>query len=407
MNHDRYLELDFVDQTNDVGLDRRDFLKVTGAGIVLFFAIGELPAFAQEVRSRGPRQALPTDFNAFLRIGEDGRVTCYTGKIEMGQGIVTSLAQELADELDVSLDAVDMVMGDTDLCPWDMGTFGSMSTRYFGPALRSAGAEARMVLVELGSEHLKTPAEKLATENGFVFDKENKKSRVSYAELAHGKKIERHATGKVAVKKPSEFKIMSTAVSRRDAREKVTGKAKYAGDVQLDGMLYAKILRPPAHGAKLVDVDLTEAKQVRDVLVFREGDFVAVLHPHPDVAEMALSKIKAKFDKPPAGPDDKSIFDYLVKAAPEGRVVVYGGDLLDGEIDAEVVVEATYLDGYKAHAPIEPHTAVVKIDGDKATVGASTQTPFGAKQEVAKELGIPPENVRVIPPFLGGGFGGK
>jgi nicotinate dehydrogenase subunit B len=407
MNHERYLELDFVDQTTDAGIDRRQFLKLTGSGIVLFFAIGELPAFAQEGRSRGPRQSLPTDFNAFLRIGEDGRVACYTGKIEMGQGIVTSLAQELADELDVSLDAVDMVMGDTDLCPWDMGTFGSMSTRFFGPALRSAGAEARMVLLELGAEHLKTPAEKLATENGFVFDKENKKSRVSYAELAHGKKIERHATGKVAVKKPSEFKIISTAVLRRDARDKVTGKAKYAGDVELPGMLYAKILRPPAHGAKLVDVDLSEAKQVKDVLVFKEGDFVAVLHPHPDVAEMALSKIQANFDKPQTGPDDKNIFDHLLKAAPEGRVVAKDGDLQKGESDAKAVVETTYLDGYKAHAPIEPHTAVVKIEGEKATVWASTQAPFGAKQEVARELGIPPENVHVIPSFVGGGFGGK
>lgn len=117
MNHERYLELDFVNQTTDAGIDRRQFLKITGSGIVLFFTIGDLPAFAQEGRGRGPQRALPTDYNAFLRIGEDGRVACYTGKIEMGQGIVTSLAQELADELDVSLDAVDMVMGDTDLCP--------------------------------------------------------------------------------------------------------------------------------------------------------------------------------------------------------------------------------------------------------------------------------------------------
>ncbi|MGA2137589.1 MAG: molybdopterin cofactor-binding domain-containing protein [Verrucomicrobiia bacterium] len=407
MNHERHLELDLVDQTTDAGINRRQFLKIAGSGIVLFFTIGELPVFAQEVRGRGPQRALPTDYNAFLTVGEDGRVACYTGKIEMGQGLVTSLAQELADELDVSIDTVDMVMGDTDLCPWDMGTFGSMSTRSFGPALRSAGAEARMVLLELGSERLKTPAEKLATENGFVFDKENKQSRVSYAELAHGKKIERHAAGKVAVKKPSEFKIMSTAVSRRDAREKVTGKARYAGDVEFPGMLYAKILRPPAHGAKLVDVDLSETKQMKDVLVFKEGDFVAVLHPHPDVAEMALSKIKAKFDKPQSGPDDKNIFDYLLKAAPEGRVVAKDGDLQKGESEAKAIVEATYLDGYKAHAPIEPHTAVVRIEGDKATVWASTQTPFGAKQEVARELGFPPENVRVMPLFVGGGFGGK
>ena len=407
MNHERYLELDLVDQTTDAGINRRQFLKIAGSGIVLFFTIGDLPVFAQEGRGRGPQRVLPTDYNAFLRIGADGRVACYTGKIEMGQGIVTSLAQELADELDVSLDAVDMVMGDTDLCPWDMGTFGSMSTRSFGPALRSAGAEARMVLLELGSGHLKTSVEKLATENGFVFDKENKRSRVSYAQLAQGKKIERHATGKVAVKKPSEFKIVGTAVLRRDAREKVTGNAKYAGDVEFPGMLYAKILRPPAHGAKLVDVDLSEAKQMKDVLVFKEGDFVAVLHQHPDVAEMALSKIKAKFDKPQTDLDDKNIFDYLLKVAPEGRVVTKDGDLQRGESEAKAIVEETYLDGYKAHAPIEPHTAVVKIEGDKATVWASTQTPFGAQQEAARELGFPPENVRVIPPFVGGGFGGK
>ena len=407
MNHERYLELDLVDQTTDAGINRRQFLKIAGSGIVLFFTIGDLPVFAQEGRGRGPQRVLPTDYNAFLRIGADGRVACYTGKIEMGQGIVTSLAQELADELDVSLDAVDMVMGDTDLCPWDMGTFGSMSTRSFGPALRSAGAEARMVLLELGSGHLKTSVEKLATENGFVFDKENKRSRVSYAQLAQGKKIERHATGKVAVKKPSEFKIVGTAVLRRDAREKVTGNAKYAGDVEFPGMLYAKILRPPAHGAKLVDVDLSEAKQMKDVLVFKEGDFVAVLHQHPDVAEMALSKIKAKFDKPQTDLDDKNIFDYLLKVAPEGRVVTKDGDLQRGESEAKAIVEETYLDGYKAHAPIEPHTAVVKIEGDKATVWASTQTPFGAQQEVARELGFPPENVRVMPPFVGGGFGGK
>ena len=407
MNHERYLELDLVDQTTDAGINRRQFLKIAGSGIVLFFTIGDLPVFAQEGRGRGPQRVLPTDYNAFLRIGADGRVACYTGKIEMGQGIVTSLAQELADELDVSLDAVDMVMGDTDLCPWDMGTFGSMSTRSFGPALRSAGAEARMVLLELGSGHLKTSVEKLATENGFVFDKENKRSRVSYAQLAQGKKIERHATGKVAVKKPSEFKIVGTAVLRRDAREKVTGNAKYAGDVEFPGMLYAKILRPPAHGAKLVDVDLSEAKQMKDVLVFKEGDFVAVLHQHPDVAEMALSKIKAKFDKPQTDLDDKNIFDYLLKVAPEGRVVTKDGDLQRGESEAKAIVEETYLDGYKAHAPIEPHTAVVKIEGDKATVWASTQTPFGAQQEVARELGFPPENVRVMPLFVGGGFGGK
>ncbi|MEJ2724990.1 MAG: molybdopterin-dependent oxidoreductase, partial [Deltaproteobacteria bacterium] len=137
--------------TPGLQVNRRDFLKIAGSGIFVFFTLGDVLLLQQDGWSREP---LPTDFNAFLRIGEDGRVHCFTGKIEMGQGIVTSLAQMLADELDVSLEAVDMVMGDTDLCPWDMGTFGSRSTRFFGPPLRAAGAEARRVLLELASEHL-------------------------------------------------------------------------------------------------------------------------------------------------------------------------------------------------------------------------------------------------------------
>jgi len=132
MKEDGYIELDFSDIIADPNLTRREFLKLLGGGIIIFFAIGEGSVLEGQRRGRG----YPEDFNAYLRIGADGRVTCFTGKIEMGQGIVTSLAQMLADEIDVSLESVDMVMGDTSLCPWDMGTFGSMSTRFFGPALR-------------------------------------------------------------------------------------------------------------------------------------------------------------------------------------------------------------------------------------------------------------------------------
>jgi nicotinate dehydrogenase subunit B len=402
MRDDQLWELDSADKNTDFPMNRREFITIAGGGIILFFTIADLSVLAQQRLGRN----LPTDFNAFLKIGEDGRVFCYTGKIEMGQGVSTSLAQMLADELDVSLNAVDMVMGDTDLCPWDMGTFGSMTTRFFGPALRTAGAEARRVLLDLASEHLKTDVENLATEDGIVVDRRNKQNRVSYAELAKGKQIERHLAP-VAIKKPSEFKIMSKPALRRDAEEKVTGKAKYAGDIQLPGMLYAKILRPPAHGAKLIDVDLSEAKQVKDVQIIREGDFVAVLHKYPDVAEAALSKIKAKYSKVESDIDDKNIFDHLLKVAPEGKVVVKDGNLLAGENGSKAIFEETYLNDYVAHSPIEPHTAVVKIEGNKATVWASTQTPFGAKDEVAKELGFSPQNVRVITPFVGGGFGGK
>ncbi|MDP6778875.1 MAG: molybdopterin-dependent oxidoreductase [Candidatus Latescibacteria bacterium] len=219
----------------DLDLNRRDFLKLSG-GVFVFFALVDLPLGAQP---------LPTDFNAFLKVGEDGRVTCFTGKIEMGQGIVTSLAQMIADELDVSLDSVDMVMGDTDLCPWDRGTWGSLTTRRFGPALHAAGAEARQVLLELASDRLGIPLEQLTVENGVVFCPTDTDARVTYAELTKGKRIERHLEGKAVPKDPSLYRAAGKAITRRDARVKLTGEAEYAADIQLPGMLYARILRPP------------------------------------------------------------------------------------------------------------------------------------------------------------------
>jgi nicotinate dehydrogenase subunit B len=192
-----------------------------------------------------------------------------------------------------------------------------------------------------------------------------------------------------------------------DAVEKVTGKAKYAGDIRLEGMLYARIVRPPAHGAKLKDVDTSAAERMEGIRVVREGDLVAVLGPSPDEAEKALAKVKAEFDVPEAKVTDKNIAEHLLKCGVKDDVLEQAGDLKAGEELADEVVERTYLSGYVAHAPIEPHTALARFEGDKITVWASTQTPFPLKDDLAEELGMDKKNVRVIPPFVGGGFGGK
>ena len=163
---------EITEEKNEYKISRRSFIKMTGGGILLYFTLGNLSFFDREENVLA--QQMPSDFNAYLKIGTDGRVTLFTGKIEMGQGVVTSLAQMLADELDVSLENVDMVMGDTDLCPWDMGTFGSMSTPVFGAELRKAGAKARKVLLEMGAEYLKTPVENLEIINGVIFSKKDK-----------------------------------------------------------------------------------------------------------------------------------------------------------------------------------------------------------------------------------------
>jgi nicotinate dehydrogenase subunit B len=384
-------------------LSRRSFLKFMG-GVTILFAVGDPVAPAQE---SGRWPGYPEDFNAYLRIGEDGRISCFTGKIEMGQGIVTSLAQMAAEELDVPLSAVDMVMGDTSLCPEDIGTFGSLTTKTFGPALRRAAAEARGVLIELAAERLDLPPERLTVKDGKVIDRENRDVGVSYAELTEGKKIVRRPEESASPKAHSEHTICGVAVDRTDAVAKVSGEAKYAGDIRLPGMLYAKILRHPAHGATLKTADVSGAEAVDGARVIRDGEMIAVLHRYPDVAEEALGKIAADYDVPEPTVDNTNIFDRLMGSTAPSEVVAEKGDIERGEAVAATAVDSVYLNNYVAHAAIETHTALAQVQGEKATVWISTQTPFRARDDIAEALGLTKENVRVITPFVGGGFGGK
>lgn len=399
MKTNRYLKKNFKDIKSPGDLDRRDFLKYLGTGIAVAFTVGGSDLLAQ--------RRMPSDLNAYLLIEESGKVKCFTGKIEMGQGVITSLAQMLADELDVKLESVEMVMGDTDLCPWDMGTFGSMSTRFFGPPLRAAGAQARATLIELASERLGVPAGQLQASEGVVYNMKNKNIKVTYAELARGQKIAKVLEGTVPLKSPSEMKLMGKDVLRRDSVEKVKGQAKYAGDIQLPGMLYAKLLRPPSHDSKMVSLDLSAVEGIKGLEIVHDGDLVAVLHESPDAATEALGKIKAEWNTPESTLTEKNIFEYLLRNAPEGETVASDGNIATGEKASDFIVEAEYLDGYVAHAPMEPHTATVSFENGKASVWASTQTPFPLKDQVAEALDVNPENVRVKQVFIGGGFGGK
>jgi isoquinoline 1-oxidoreductase len=396
-----------TDSVASPGSSRRDFLKRLGGGLVVFVVLGDWAAAQEGARPLPGRRELPNDFNAFVRIGEDGRVTCFTGKIEMGQGPITSLPQMVAEELEVPLESVDIVMGDTDLCPFDMGTWGSMTTRGFGPALRAAAAEAKAVLLELASETLKVPADQLTAEAGMIFDPKAPARRISYGELTKGQRIERHLTVKPTLKDFAQFKVSGKPVLRRDARDKVTGKAHYAADLRQPGMLYAKVLRPPAHGATLKRADTAAARTVAGVQVIEDGEFIAVLHELPDVAEQALAKVKAEFDVPPSMVNDRTIFDHLVHVAPPVKVVSQDGDLTQGKAQAARRFAGSYLNSYVAHSAMETHAALAKIEGGKATVWASTQNPFGLRDEVAHAIGFAIEDVRVITPFVGGGFGGK
>jgi nicotinate dehydrogenase subunit B len=406
MNDEKYVDLELAEMAAPFTVNRREFLKLLGGGIIVSFSLENIYGWREPAQQRRSRRE-PDDLNAYLIVGEDGTVTCLSGKIEMGQGVITSLPQMLAEELEVPLKSVNIVLGDTDLCPWDMGTFGSRSTKFYGPLLRAAAAKAREILIELAAEQLALSKDKLTVKEAFVLEKNNPENKVSYASLARGKRIEHHLEKDAPLKSVSDFTVCGQPRFRTDSQEKVTGNAKFTGDIRLEGLLYARILRPPAHRAQLKSVDISEAERMKDVQVVREGDMIAALHPTPDGAEEALKKIKAEFDVPEEDLDHTNIYDHLLKIPSEGEVIEKKGNLEEGKKLSAKLIEGSYYNCYVAHAPIETHTALANVEGNKAVLWASTQTPFRAKDEVAEALGLPSENVRVIAPFVGGGFGGK
>ena len=388
---------------------RREFLKRFGTGLMVW-AVFHPSVRAQESEAARPLAFRPrpaNDFNAFLHIDENGHVTCFTGKIEMGQGVVTSLPQMLAEDLDVSVDDVEIVMGDTELCPFDAGTWGSMTTRSFGLLWRAAATEARGVLMELAAGFLQVPVTQLTVQQGVVVDSKDPSRKVGYGQLTQGRKIERHLAVKPDLKAPGRFKIVGKPMLRRDSRDKATGKAKFAGDLRLPGMLYARVLRAPAHGATLKQVDASAVHEIDGVVLVQLPELVAVLHEFPDVAESALGKLHADFEPSPSRLDDRTIYDHLEQAKGEPKVIARGGDIETGRARAVRRCDQTYRNPYVAHAAMETHTALAHVEGNKATIWASTQNPFGAREEIAHALGLPTPSVRVITPFVGGGFGGK
>jgi len=397
---------EFINKSNaSFSVKRRDFLRMMGGGLfVLFHAGSAMQVLAAEGEQR---RQLPDDFNAFLRIHEDGKVSCYTGKIEMGQGANTGLAMMLADELEVAFENVQMVMGDTDLCPWDMGTFGSLTTRMFGPSMLAAAAKARTALLEMASEVLGIAVDELKIEEGIIYNRRNKGENLSYRQLTEGKKIVHQLEKDAVVKDFSKYKIMGRPKMRLDSVEKVTGKAKFSGDLRMPGMVYARLLRPPSHAAKLVSVDTSEAGKVEGVQIVKDGDLVAALHEDPEMAEKARSLFTAEFSGDEKKVNKNNIFEYLTEKAPDGNVNIDQGNLTTGKETATAIFENEYHDGYVAHSPMEPHTAMAYFDGDKMRVYAGTQTPFPAQTNIARILGMEEEKVRVKPPYLGGGFGGK
>ncbi|MDX5583501.1 MAG: molybdopterin-dependent oxidoreductase [Aureibaculum sp.] len=404
MKSNKITELYFSDVDHPIRYDRREFIKKLGGGIIVIFSLGELSMLQGWSQSDTEEMV---GFNAFLRVKEDGRVDCYTGKIEMGQGVITSLAQALSEELEIPIKSVDMIMGDTDLCPYDAGTWGSLTTRFADPVLRAAAAEAREILIDLAAQRLGVPNEMLEAVDGTVVMKNDRSQKISYAELTKGKKIIQSLKKKPEIKKSKDFDIIGKPVISLDAEAKVTGIAKYSGDIKLPGMVYATIVRPPAYGSQKIQVDPSGLDIFEGVELVEDGNLIAVAHPDPEVANKAAKKLNVTWEEPDVKADNETIFEYFEKNITQSKVFEEGGSLNDGKEGSKTLIEANYHDGYKAHASIETHTATCYFKEDKLIMWASTQTPFGTREELAKTFDMPLEKVHIKQIFLGGGFGGK
>ncbi len=384
--------------------NRRDFLKKMGGGVIVVFSIGKLSLFEGWGQNSTEEEL---NFNAYLRVKENGRVDCYTGKIEMGQGVNTSLAQVLAEELEISIYSVDMIMGDTELCPYDAGTWGSLTTRFADPVIRAAAAEAREILIDLAADHFGMDKSSLKAVDGTVFVKNEPAKKVTYAELTKGQKIIQTLKNKPEIKKHKDFKIIGKPFISLDAEAKVTGKAKYAGDIKLPDMVYASIVRPSVFGSKKLKVDASKLAGFKGAELVEYNNLVAVVHQNPEMAYKASRQIEVSWEEPQARADHESIFQYLEEQITNHKVVEQKGSLETGKSMAKTLVQADYQDGYKAHASIETHSATCYFKDDKLTIWASSQTPFGTREQLAKEFDMPLEKVHVKQIFIGGGFGGK
>ena len=389
--------------------NRRQFLKAFSGGIALIMPMSNLVAHAvqqdQGESGRRGNERIPDDIGAWIHIDENGTVSVFTGKVEIGQNIRTSLTQAVAEELHVPVDTVRVVMADTDLTPFDLGTFGSMTTPRMAPQLRKAAAAARETLITLAAEQWKVEPASVRIVNARFVTHDASKS-LTLAEVAKGQKLVKTIPPDVATTPAKDWTIAGTSVPKVDGRDFVTGKHQYTTDLQREGMVYGRIVRPSALEAKLISSDTKAAEAMPGVKVVRDGDFIGVTAPDRETAISAEKAIAVHWQAP-GQPGNEELFEYLKKNAAPSRGARPLGSIADGLAAADKKLSQTYTVAYIAHAPLEPRAAVAEWKDDKLTVWTGTQRPFGVRSELAEAFHIPEEKIRVIVPDTGSGYGGK
>ena len=377
-------------------LTRREFGAAVG-GLVIAFSMAPHLVMAAENASRlsGTLEANKR-LDSWLRVDPVGTVTVFTGRVELGQGATTALAQIAAEELEIAFIRVRMIPVDTSHSPNEGVTAGSNSMEVGGAALRSAAAEARALLIQLASQRLNVPVGQLILDDGLIFTKDGA-SKTSYWELAGGNPLAREATNSAMPKPAKDHKIVGQPVQRLDIPDKVMGRPIFIQDMRLPGMTFGRVVRPPNYGAELTKLNDAPIRRMPGVIsVMRDGRFIGVVAEREEqaiAARAALAKA-AVWKVPAALPDPVNVHEYLkTRNGIDTKVV---NEKTGAATPAAKTVEATYRKPYLAHASIGPSCGVAGFIDEGLTVWSHTQGPYPLRSDIAKATGMPLEKVRVI-----------
>jgi nicotinate dehydrogenase subunit B len=374
-------------------ISRRDFAAGLG-GIVIAFTLKPELAVPQQPA------ALPGSLNgnrmldAWIRINQDGTATVSTGKVELGQGILTALSQIAAEELELPLDRLRLISGDTEKTPNEGITSGSQSIENGGTALRIAGADMRATLIELAAKRLGVEAASLSVADGVISAADGRK--VTYAELAGDANVHREVNPAAKPKAPSTHKIVGKPIERRDIPRKVTGGVAYVQDLRLPGMLHGRVVRPPSYGARLEAIDEAKIKAMPGVVaVVRDGSFLGVIAEREEQAikaSVALGQSATWAPGPPL-PDQASLYDHLLSLPDDPHVISEKQAPLPA---GARVIEATYRKPYMCHGAIGPSCAVAQFEGGKMTVWTHSQGVFPLRGNLVMGLKLPADKIHCI-----------
>jgi CO/xanthine dehydrogenase Mo-binding subunit len=377
---------------------RRQFLKGTGVLVVSFSLSGPLSRVFGQTAAAPAKSVATDEVDAFLAIGQDGTVKVYTGKVDLGTGIRTALSQIAAEELDVPVERIDLVSGDTAITPDQGPTFGSLSIQVGGMQIRQAAATARKALLDLAAQRRGAAPADLEVNSGVVRVKADPVRNLSYAELIGDREFHLKIDKQGPLKNPASYTIVGRSIPRVDIPAMVTGKFTYIHDVRVPGMLHGGVVRPPAIGATLLSVEERSVKDVPGLKkVVRIGNFLGVVAETEWGAMQAAEKLQATWSQWEGLPEQEKLWE-VVRATPIAKteVTLDVGDPKSAVGGAAITLTATYAFGIQTHGSIGPSCAIADVRDGRATIWSASQAPHWLRKLLAEMLSMPAENIRVI-----------